>query len=182
MKRSFYSIALALAFVLVASQANGQNQPAPSPLGKVYQRIGVTDFEVNYSRPSMKDRKIFGEAGIIPFGKLWRTGANAATTIKFSTDVMFDGKKVPAGEYAIFTIPDATEWTIILNKDAAQRGTGSYKEDKDVLRFKVSPQAFPVTVETLTILFGDIKDTSATLALFWENTAVVIPFTLEKTW
>lgn len=161
---------------------NAQSKPAASPLGKVYQRVGVTDVEVTYSRPGMKGRDIFATGGLVPFGKLWRTGANAATTISFSTDVMIGGEKVEAGEYSLFTIPGESKWTVMLNSEADLRGTGGYDAGKDVVRIEVEPMEFPLEVETMTFVFGNVKDTSADLNLIWANTAIAIPISVEKTW
>ena len=168
--------------ILFAFQLQAQDKPAPSPLGKLYQRVGVTDIEVEYSRPGVKDRTIFAADGLQPYGKLWRTGANAATKISFSTDVMVAGKKVAAGTYSIFSIPGADEWTFILNSDADQRGTGKYDKAKDVVRTMVEPGKYPIKVETMTFAFGNVKDTSADLAMIWEETIIVVPITVEKTW
>ena len=182
MKKFGLVFSMGLIALFCSLQVSAQDKPAPSPLGKVYQRVGVTDIEVTYSRPSMKSRTIFAADGLAPFGKLWRTGANSATKISFSTAVTFGGKEVPAGEYALFSIPGAEEWTIILNSDTAQGGTGSYKEEKDVARVKVPAGQWDATVETFTIVFGNVKDTSADLGIFWEKTAIAVPILVEKTW
>jgi hypothetical protein len=182
MKKFHFQLFIGIFAMLFSLQVNAQDQPAPSPLGKVYQRVGVTDIEVTYSRPGVKGRTIFAADGLVPFGKLWRTGANAATKISFSTDVTVGGKKVEAGDYAIFTIPDADEWIFILNTDAEQSGTGSYTEDKDAARIAVTPEEFPGPVETMTFVFANVKDTSADLLLVWENTLVRVPIEVEKTW
>jgi len=182
MKKIGFKLALSLFALLLALQVDAQNKPASSPLGKVYQRVGVTDIEVTYSRPGVKDRTIFGEGGLTPFGKLWRTGANGATLISLSTDAMIGGEKVLAGTYAILTIPGKEKWTIIINADDKLRGTGAYDDAKDVAKFEVDAMEFPVKVETMTFLFGEVKNTSASLGLFWENTAVMIPIEVEKTW
>ncbi len=182
MKKFTFSMLSSLLAVLFTLQLSAQDAPAPSPLGKVYQRVGVTDIEITYSRPGMKGRTIFAEDGLTPLGKLWRTGANAATKISFSTDVMVGGKKVAAGDYAIFSIPGSEEWTFILNTDADQRGTGRYDEAKDAARITVSVTEYPNPVETMTFVFGNVKDTSADLALLWEKTMIVVPIEVEKTW
>lgn len=180
-KRIGFTLFIGLLTMAGSIQLSAQDSPAPSPLGKVYQRLGVTDVEVNYSRPGVKERSIFATEGLVPFGKLWRTGANQSTKISFSTDVMIDGKKVPAGEYAIFTIPAADEWTVIFNSNL-QGGTGNYSESKDVARVKVKSDKLPFPVETFTILFGNVKPTSADLVMFWETTMIGVPITVEKTW
>jgi hypothetical protein len=182
MKKIGISLIFSLFALMLTLQVNAQSKPAASPLGKVYQRVGVTDIEVTYSRPGVKDRKIFAEDGLTPFGNLWRTGANGATTISLSTDAMIGGKKVPAGTYSILSIPGKEKWTIIINSDAGLRGAGGYDEAKDVARFEVEPAEFPFSVETLTFVFGTVKDTSAYLDLIWEKTLVSIPIEVEKTW
>jgi hypothetical protein len=149
--------------------------PAASPAGTVKQRVGVTDIEVNYSRPSMKGRAIFG--GLEAYGKVWRTGANNATKITFSTPVKFGGVDVPAGSYALFTIPDKTEWTVILNKVTGQWGAYAYDEKNDVARATAQPVSLSRAVETFTISFNHLKDSSAVLELAWENT--LVPVTID---
>lgn len=169
--------------LVVATQSFGQAPslqfPAASPACTIKQRVGLTDVEVVYSRPSMKDRQIFG--GLVPYGAVWRTGANAATKISFSTSVKFDGAEVAAGSYALYTIPGQEDWTIILNKGVGQSGT-QYDQKADVLRFKCKPLMLSdTTLETFTIEFNDLRDESATLLLAWEKTVVPIKIELEVT-
>ena len=118
------------------------------------QKVGLTDIEIEYSRPGVKDRVIFGE--LVPFDVMWRTGANASTKITFSTEVEINNSTVPAGTYALYTIPGEKEWTIILHKNLTYWGTGgdNYDTEEDQLRFKVpSNTAYPVKIETLTIQY-----------------------------
>ena len=122
------------------------NSPAPSPASTLKQRVGVTDIEIVYSRPGVKDRVIFG--GMVPYGEVWRTGANNSTKITFSTAVKLNGTEIPAGAYALFTIPGETEWTIIINKGAAQWGAFQYDEKIDVARFKATPVSLEKPLET----------------------------------
>lgn len=143
--------------------------PAPSPLGTVSQKIGFADVTIAYSRPSAKGRVIFGD--LVPFDKIWRTGANAATKISFSQDVKIEGAAVKAGEYSVFTIPGKDKWTIVLNADV-KASTGSYTQDKDVLRFSVAPMPLTNKVETFSITFNDLTSNSATVELSWDKTAV----------
>ena len=156
------------------------NTPQPSPGATLTQQIGVMEVTVKYSRPGIKDREIFG--GLVPFGELWRTGANATTSFKLSDDAVIEGNKIPAGEYGLYTIPGQDEWTIIFNKDLGW-GTGAYKEEDDVIRFKVKPEKIAHTVETLTIEFDHIRDNWAYVVLSWENTLVKfkIEFNVEAT-
>lgn len=150
--------------------------PAASPACTIKQRVGLTDIEVVYSRPGVKDRTIFG--GIVPYGQVWRTGANQATKITFSTPVKLEGADIAAGTYALFTIPGEDQWTVILNKDASQWGAFQYNEKDDVVRFKVTPFTFTDTkIETFTIEFNHIRDESALLNLVWDKT--VVPIHLE---
>lgn len=151
--------------------------PQPSPAATVKQRVGVTDIEVNYSRPSMKGRKIFG--GLLPYGVIWRTGANTATKVSFSTPVKFGGTDVPAGDYGLFTIPGKDEWTVILNKVPGQWGSYAYAEKDDVLRLKVKPMAQATPYESFTIGLNDLTESSATLNLIWENTRVQVKIQVD---
>lgn len=152
--------------------AFGQEQiqtPRPSPGATLAQQIGVMEVTVKYSRPGIKDREIYG--GLVPFGELWRTGANATTSFKFSDNVTIEGNNVPAGEYGLYTIPGQDEWTIIFNKNLGW-GTGAYKEEDDVARFTVKAEKMAHTVETFTIEFDHIRDNWAFVVLMWENTLV----------
>lgn len=167
-----------LAFSLPA-QTPKVDFPAASPACTLNQRVGLTDIEIVYSRPGVKNRTIFG--GIVPYGQVWRTGANAATKITFSTQVKLNGTDIPAGTYALFTIPGEDEWTIIINKGAAQWGAFQYDEKADVARFKVTPVTLRRPMETFVIEFTDIRDESARLNLAWENTLVPIKFETELT-
>jgi hypothetical protein len=142
------------------------------------QRVGLTDIEVVYSRPGMKDRTIFGS--LVPYGQVWRTGANNATKITFSTPVKLNGTEIAAGSYSIYTIPGESEWTIIINKNTGQSGT-QYDEKADVARFKATPVTLTKPMETFVIEFTDIRDESARLNLAWENTIVPIKFEVELT-
>ncbi len=150
--------------------------PAASPACTLKQRVGLTDIQVDYSRPGVKGRPIFG--GIVPYGQVWRTGANQATRLTFSTPVKLEGHEIPAGTYALFTIPGENEWTIIINKNAKQWGAFQYNQKDDVVRFKVKPVTLTDTrVETFTIELNYVRDESAALTLVWDQT--VVPIRLE---
>jgi len=149
--------------------------PAPSPLCTLKQRVGLTDVEVSYSRPGLKGRDVFGS--VVPYGKVWRTGANSATKLVFSTDVKLDGHEIPAGTYALMTIPGKDEWTVIINKGSDQWGTYKYDEKTDLVRFTVKPVSMPSAVETMTIEFDNFKEESADMKLVWEK--VKVPMKLE---
>ena len=175
------SLVLASAVVSIAF-AQGQqgpriDAPAPSPAGSLKQKVGFTDIEVAYARPSVKGRKIFG--GLVPYGEVWRTGANNATKITFSTPVKFGGTELPAGSYALYSIPGEREWTVILNKVTGEWGAYSYKPENDAVRVKVKPVALNVPVETFTIDVNDIRTESATLNLEWEKTRVPVKFEVD---
>lgn len=143
--------------------------PASSPGATVSQKVGLTQVTVEYSRPSVKKRKIFGS--LVPYGQVWRTGANKITTIKFDNDVMINGEKLAAGSYGWYTIPGATEWTIIFNSDDKQWGAYEYDEKKDVRRIKVKPMPVAKT-ENLTISLDQTSSTSLNVVLSWEKTSV----------
>ena len=151
--------------------------PSASQHSVVKQRVGLTDVEVDYSRPNKNGREIFG--GLVPFGKLWRTGANAVTKIKFSHAVTLGGKEIPAGEYALFTIPTANEWTIIVSKDAKVQSAADYKQENDVARITATPESLPMPIETFTIALNDVKGASATLDFLWDKTRVPVKLTTE---
>ncbi|RZK40869.1 MAG: DUF2911 domain-containing protein [Pedobacter sp.] len=154
------------------SNAQGLKMPAASPGQTIIQDFALGKITVTYSRPSMKGRKIFG--ALEPYGTVWRTGANSATLLKFSDDVTIEGKNVPAGEYGLFTIPNKGEWTVILSKTTQAWGAYTYKESDDFVRFNVKPTTSKQSTETFTILFADVKPTTARLHLMWENTDVAL--------
>lgn len=150
--------------------------PDASPAATVKQRVGLTDIEVNYNRPGVKGRKIFG--GLVPYGEVWRTGANTATKITFSTNVKLNGTAIPAGTYELFTIPGQTEWTVIVHKNMSQWGAYAYDAKNDVARITAKPAASMMNaVESFSIGFSDLHNDSATLNLTWEKTRV--PLKLE---
>ncbi len=164
--------------VLVCSFASAQVQtPAPSPTASVSTVVGLTDVKIDYSRPRAKGRKIFGEGAdvLLPYGTIWRTGANSGTKITFGDDVKVEGITVPKGEYLIFSWPGATEWTVSLYKDITLGGnTDGYDKTKEAASFKVKSEKLTEKVETFTINISDIADDSksAKVQLAWENTSV----------
>jgi hypothetical protein len=175
--KKYLLMAVVATGLLFNAQAQTLKTPAPSPTQTVKQDFALAQVELSYSRPGVKGRKIFGD--IVPFGKVWRTGANSATTITFGEDVLFGGKKVAAGKYGLLSIPGATEWTIILSKQLDVTSPAAYKEDQDVIRVTAKPMALPMLVENFMILFDDIKPNSANLELLWEKTGIAIPITVE---
>ena len=169
-------IILSLFVISFAFSANAQiKTPAPSPSQKIEQKVGLTDVTLEYSRPSMKGRKIFG--GLLDYGKVWRTGANKNTTLTFSTDFMVDGETLKAGTYALYTIPGEKNWDVILYTDASNWGTpGKWDPTKVAAKVTVTPKVMPFSFETFTITFDNLTNNSAALGILWENTYVSLKF------
>jgi hypothetical protein len=161
--------------IFICPAVKGQvDLPRISPNASLSETVGYTIITVNYCRPAVKERIIWG--GLVPYNQVWRTGANEATTIQFTTDVTVGGNKVPAGRYSLFTIPTEDEWTVILNKTDKQWGAFNYKEAEDLLRFKVKPSKGFFT-ERLQFSFSNLTDASTYLVLNWEN--LQISFKIE---
>ena len=179
MKTTFKTmLLLALTVALNADlQAQGLKMPQASSSQTLIQNFGLGKITLNYSRPNVKGRKIFG--GLEPYGTVWRTGANSATMISFTEPVKINGKELPAGDYGLFTIPGKDEWTVIFNKGAKQWGAYEYKEAEDVLRVKVKPIKLKDKVETFTMQFANVYPTTAQLQLMWEDAAVNVDFSTE---
>ena len=169
---------LLLALSALSLSVNAQiKMPAPSSTQTITQDFGLGKIELTYSRPNIKGRSLFKEnSELAPLGKVWRTGANAVTKIKFSDPVMMGEKAIDTGSYAIWTIPGKKEWTIIINKDAKNWGT-VYSELDDLVRFKVDAETMKESVETFTMQFANIKPESCELDLMWGNTYIPIPLT-----
>jgi tetratricopeptide (TPR) repeat protein len=146
--------------------------PDASSSARIEQDFGLGHITINYSRPNVKARKIFGE--VEPYGLVWRTGANAATKIKLTDTVLIEGHQLAPGEYSLFTIPSTTEWTIIFNKTAEQWGAYAYDSSKDLLRFKIKPGTLDNKLETFTIQFANVFIEHCELQLLWENTALIL--------
>ncbi|QIE60820.1 DUF2911 domain-containing protein [Rasiella rasia] len=152
--------------------------PAPSPSQKIEQTVGLTNVTLEYSRPSMKGRTIFG--GLVPYNKVWRTGANANTKITFSEDVMMGGKSVKAGTYAIYTKPAMQSWDVMLYADSNNWGTpAKWDESKVVASVKGEVYPLPMDIETFTMSIDDLTNNSANLGLMWEKTYVGVPITFN---
>jgi hypothetical protein len=176
-----FAATFGMALTLPMSRARAQaapELPQASPKAGVEQRVGLTDFTVDYSSPGVKGRKIWG--GLVPFDELWRTGANAATTLKASRDFTFGGTAVPAGTYAVFTIPGKNAWTVILNTNTNVAATRGYEEKNDVARVSVKPESAPLR-ERLTFLFSHTTDDSTRLDLEWEKLRVSVPIKVNTT-
>ena len=159
------------------SFANAQrlSTPQASPSQTLTQNFGVGTIELSYSRPGLKGRSIGKE--FVPFGTVWRTGANGATTIDFSNDVTFGGKEVKAGKYGLLSIPGEKEWVVILTSDLNVTSSGAYEEGNDVVRVSVPAQKLNDKVETFTITFDSFSGNSCDLQLKWDNTLVEVPIT-----
>ena len=171
--RSLLLSALVAASLLTTAVAAQDGPPRLSPRATVTQVVGITDLEISYCRPAVRGRQIWG--ALVPYDKVWRTGANEVTTFKATTDVKIEGKPLAAGTYALVTIPRQDRWTIIFNKDAEQWGAFDYDEKKDVLRVDVKPVQSNLQ-ERMEFLFDEFNDDSADVVLRWENVAV--PFTV----
>ena len=174
MKLSFL---LAIAILLASIDTHAQITPPPSSSQTITQGFGLGSITITYSRPNSKGRKIFGY--VEPYDKVWRTGANSATVIRFTDDVTIEGNKVAAGEYGLFSIPGEKQWTIILSRKPKQWGAYTYSQADDYLRFTVMPAKLPQPVETLTLQFTNVFPTSGELHLLWENTALTIHLTCD---
>lgn len=168
----------ALTFVGFQSTAQRIEMPAPSPLQTVTQKFGMGEVTIEYSRPSVKDRKIFGD--IVPYGKVWRTGANASTKITFTQDVELEGNPVKAGTYALYTIPDRNTWEVMLYSDLKLGGNvADYNKENEVLRVIVKPISIPMKIETMTLNLGNVEPTSAVITMLWENVFLPIKITTK---
>lgn len=172
------TIALAVIAVMICCSTSAQvKMPAPSPVQTIQQDFGMGSIQVIYSRPGAKGRRVFGD--LVQNGKLWRTGANAATRISFSDPVEIGGKKIDSGTYVLYSIPGEESWDIILNKGLNNWGIDGYREAQDVFRFKVLPVRTKNMVETFTMQFINIKPDSCELEISWEKTLVRIPITAD---
>ena len=170
-------ISLNLVVILLLSlniMAQDFRTPRPSPDATVSQYVGITKITVDYSSPGVKGRTIWGE--LVPYGKIWRTGANEVTSITFSTPVKVNGNELPAGTYGIHTIPGENEWEIIFSNDTKVDDPMNYDKNKDALRIKVKPESNPFT-ERMAFTVTDMTDNSANVNLIWEK--LKVPFKVE---
>lgn len=164
------SAAIAISAMSLTSQAQLKT-PAPSPLQTIKQSFALSEIGIEYSRPSAKGRVIYGD--VVPFGKLWRTGANGSTKISFGEDVKVEGQNVPAGTYALYSIPNKDNWELMLYKDLTLGGnTGEYKKENELIRFNVKPSMLTEKIETFELNVANISSNSANIELRWENTRV----------
>lgn len=180
MKNTLSSFIVTTALLLGSGSAYAQLEfPSPSPKAKLEQKVGLGTVTIDYSRPGLKDRKMLGEQ--VPYGELWRTGANASTKITFSEDVTLEGKPVPAGTYSVVTVPGLASWKVMLNKELDLGNVSKYSQANDVASFEVKPRALSAPVETLTFDVADIKDDGANIVLSWGTVAVPMRLTVDTT-
>lgn len=165
-----------LTFILIiflTSYLVAQELPQPSPKAIVEQRVGLTDITITYSRPGVKGRIIWGD--LVPYDKIWRTGANKAVEFKVSDAIEVNGIKLDSGAYSLFTIPSKEEWTVIINKNTELWGADDYKDSEDMLRFKVKPQPVP-PVERMLFTIDNVTDEgTADISLSWEKLKISFP-------
>lgn len=177
MKWYYSSVFLLITFILFANLSQAQNKKKDlriSPKAGVMQTVGFTEVRIDYSRPGVKKREIWGK--LVPYDAVWRAGANEATKITFSTDVTIEGKKLKKGSYSLFAIPGKNDWTIIFNKVADQWGAFEYNESEDALRVKVKTEK-AIWQEWLSYTINKASDTSAVIRLEWEK--IKVPFKVE---
>ncbi len=171
MKRTLQSLTAAALLISGIASAQGVKVPAPSPLQTIKQAFALSDITIDYSRPSAKGRVIFGD--LVPFGKVWRTGANGATKIVFGEDVKVEGMAITSGTYAVYSVPNKDSWEIMLYKDLTLGGdVANYKKENEVARFVVKTKAMADKMETFTIDISDMTSTTAKVNFSWENTRV----------
>lgn len=173
----FFLVIIAMTSFSATAQINA---PAASPEAILTQVVGLTTIKIEYSRPGLKGRQMFG--GLLPYGEMWRTGANAATKITIGDNAQIHDNDVPAGTYALYTIPGEEEWTIIFHKNTTHWGIGgkNYKKSEDAFRFKVKPTRLAEKVETFTIDINNIRSDNASIDLMWENTKVSFTINLDS--
>ena len=173
--------ALILICLSLALAVQGQRLQTPtlSPFTEISQQIGLTKIYLSYSRPSAKGRVVFGE--LVPYGEVWRTGANASTKLTVTETVTVGGHQLDSGMYALYTIPNGDEWTIIVHSKTNMRSIAgdAYKPENDVFRFTVKPKTITEYIETFTLQFADLKTDNLKLRLVWANTLVDIPIAVE---
>lgn len=175
MKKLFIT-AIAVAALFLA-EAQTLTTPQPSPTQTIKQNFGLSSVELSYSRPGMKGRKIFGD--LVPYGAIWRTGANNATTLTFGEDVMIGGAKVPAGKYGLVSIPEKKGWTLIITKQLDVTSPTAYKQDQDVVRVQAKTMDMDASMESFTMQFANVKANSCELHIMWDKTAVALPITTD---
>jgi len=176
MKKILFSWVI-LAGVFFTLSAQTLPVPPPSPSVTIKQQFGTSFIELIYSRPGVKGRTIFGD--VVSYGKVWRTGANSATTIEFGDEVMIQGAKIAKGKYGLITIPNENNWEVIITKDLTVTDASDYKPENDVVKFSVSPKKINDRIENFVIEVQDIKPTEATIEIKWDRTVVAFKVTTE---
>ena len=177
--KSFHALAVA-ALALLAPVAHAQTKltvPEASPAVRIRQAFSTSFVEMNYSRPSLRGRVAFG--GLVPYGQVWRAGANAITTIRFGEEMKLAGQTVPAGTYALLAIPGKADWTFVLNRDTAQWGAYDYKQSLDVLRVLTKTSRLAAPQETMSLTLENLRPAAADLVLAWDQTRVSLPVTAD---
>ncbi|MFN4235054.1 MAG: DUF2911 domain-containing protein [Bacteroidia bacterium] len=168
--KNFIILITTIILSIVSVFAQTLNIPQPSPAQTITQSFATSKIEISYSRPSVRGRTIFGD--LVPYDKVWRTGANNATTIYFGEDVVINNVKIPKGKYGLLTIPGKEEWTIIISKDTTVTSPNDYKQENDAVRVKAKPVTLSKNIETFTIDIANIKNNSADIEIKWANTEV----------
>lgn len=175
--RKIINVFVLMLAIAYAGHAQSLKTPAPSPTQNIKQDFGLSTVELSYSRPGIKGRKVFGD--LVPFGKVWRTGANQATTLTFGDEVTIGGTKIPAGKYGLVSIPGATSWTLIITKQTDITSPAAYKAENNVVQVKVKPVALTAPVESFTMQFVNIKPARCGLQIMWDKTSVTLPITTD---
>ena len=165
--------ALLLISFMVSTQGQSLRVPSPSTTQTVKQEFGLGSIELSYSKPNMRGRNIFGD--LVPFGAVWRTGANNATTLTFSDEVNIGGTKIPAGKYGLLSVPGASEWTIIISKQTDVTSPSAYQQNMDVVRLNVPAVSLPFAIESFMITFEKIRSNELDLMILWDQTMVSFP-------
>lgn len=179
MNKIILSLATATALFLGTQMSSAQVKlPPASSVQTVTQSLGIKNIVLSYQRPNVNNRQIFG--ALVPYGEVWRTGANTIPNLTLEEEVTIEGQTVPAGTYGLFTIPNKNEWTIILSKNPKQWGAYEYKKGEDFLRFNVKTENLAKKVETFTIAFEDATPKSTQVTLAWENTKVGFKITTDQ--
>ena len=177
MKRFILNLCALLVFSLFSTAVSAQfNTPAPSPSAKLTQMVGLTEVTIEYSRPGVKDRTVFGD--LLSYGTPWRTGANAATKVSFNKDVKVGGKDLERGDYALFSVPGASEWEVMFFKYDTPNA-GGYGDKEPVVTLKVKPGKTGRMIESMLIDINNLRNNSATIDVQWENTLVSIPLAVH---
>ncbi|HKZ65845.1 MAG TPA: DUF2911 domain-containing protein, partial [Chitinophagaceae bacterium] len=174
MKKIIFAAIAACSFIMADAQLK---TPAPSPTQTIKQDFGLSAIELSYSRPGVKGRKIFGD--IVPYGNVWRTGANNATTLTFGDEVTIGGTKIPAGKYGLLSIPDKKSWTLIISKQTDVTSPAAYKPEMDVVRVTADVAKIKSAAETFTMQFVNVKPSSCDLQIMWDKSAVTLPINTE---